>query len=214
MPGGGGNPLVQAISYQMKYCRPGSFPKVGKADRHRQRISGDPIAELRRQAYYLKYRTLKARWLLVESAEVFRGDARRKIEAFLAFIERELGKPGSVLPAFLSLKGFSGGVTAGVFSILNHGPPAAGKDSRILSRLRFRLVHSARRLLCACLAAFMLFFGLAQGKGSASPPQEEQTEVSGAKQLNLEAPSYSQLYDNLMKAGIELVFRIINNLTI
>ena len=54
MPGGGGNPLVQAVSYQMKHYHPGSFPKSGKVERHILRLSNDPVAGLRRQAYYLK----------------------------------------------------------------------------------------------------------------------------------------------------------------
>lgn len=68
--------------------------------------------------------------------------------------------------------------------------------------------ETGRKAVSAFLAASVLYLGLAQNKAGAGTlpekDQAEQTELSGAKQLNLATPSYSQMYDNLIKEGTEL----------
>ena len=199
MPGGGGNPLVQAVSYQMKHYHPGMSRKAGKAERHLARLSGDAVSGLQRRSYHFKARALKVQWLLCESAEALKDDARGKIEAFLSFVERTLGKPGGVPAVLLSLKGFSGGSSAGVFSIMNHGPPASTDGSRILPRLISRLVISGRKLLCAGLAGFMACLGLATSASSA-PEQTTPSLRPTAALIETQLPGQrKELSDILLK---------------
>lgn len=124
MPGGGGDPLQNAISSSMKAYHPGKSPKLGKLDKHFANRSLNPVQNLRRSSYFFEQNCLR-RYRLYQITAARNDLHSKQCEILLRNIRSEIQ----------NLEGFSysfhPGPCGGSFGasktpcmLFNHGPPS------------------------------------------------------------------------------------------
>jgi len=66
MPGGGGDPLISAISSSIKLCHPGKSPKPSKLEKHLMNLIPDPVERLKISQLFFKRKCLYAYYLALK----------------------------------------------------------------------------------------------------------------------------------------------------
>jgi len=130
MPGGGGDPLQNAMSSSMKMCHPATSSKPGKYEKHLRNLSLDPVKKLCKSSIYFEHKCLYSYYLLLRQKNSNDPYLLKQIQIMLDFLKNRIKDFAEFSSSFGSSGGSAAGSCSGVIITLNHGPPA---DNRALA---------------------------------------------------------------------------------